>query len=473
MHKMKNKLHNTFLVMVLVMGGLAALHFLPVLSLGGSTLRKVDLLSDVRRKVKDNDVMGNNMLSADVMVSDTDTVAPLPVVKPPFIDSCKSGMVCIEDYSDSTSRGMAHFYEALSELSAKGGSVRVAYFGDSYIEGDILTADLRRLLQKEYGGRGVGYVPVTSRVSKFRPTVKHQFGGWKSHNVTDTIGFARSKQDISNNYFQAKAGAYVSLEGMKKYAAGLDTCSVSSFFYLTDDSLRLTALVNGKDKYEFNVVGDSTLQCSSVKGKIGSVKWTVDKASEKALFYAVTMDSEKGVAVDNFSTRGSSGQQISGIPMSVLKRYNELRKYNLIVLQYGLNVAFEGGVNYNYYKEGMKPIVNMLKKAFPESSILIVGIGDRETKDEDGNLRTMPGVKNLIKYQQALAAETNVAFWNLYEAMGGEGSIVEMVNSKPAMANYDYTHINFNGGKYIADLLFEALSYGKEQYEKRKAYEAE
>ena len=83
------------------------------------------------------------------------------------------------------------------------------------------------------------------------------------------------------------------------------------------------------------------------------------------------------------------------------------------------------------------------------------------------------GVKNLIRYQQALAAETHVAFWNLFQAMGGEGSMVEMVNSKPSMANYYYTHINFRGGKHIAGLLFEALMYGKEQHEKRKAYEAE
>ena len=41
------------------------------------------------------------------------------------------------------------------------------------------------------------------------------------------------------------------------------------------------------------------------------------------------------------------------------------------------------------------------------------------------------------------------------------------------MANYDYTHINFRGGKHLADLLFKSLMYGKEQYEKRKAYEAE
>lgn len=72
-----------------------------------------------------------------------------------------------------------------------------------------------------------------------------------------------------------------------------------------------------------------------------------------------------------------------------------------------------------------------------------------------------------------LAAETGVAFWNLYNAMGGEGSMSKLVNTKPSMANYDYTHINFRGGKHIAALLFEAIMYGKEQYEKRKAYEAE
>lgn len=85
----------------------------------------------------------------------------------------------------------------------------------------------------------------------------------------------------------------------------------------------------------------------------------------------------------------------------------------------------------------------------------------------------MPAVKGLIRSQQMLAAETGVAFWNLYNAMGGEGSMVEMVNSKPAMANYDYTHINFRGGKHIAGLLFDAIIYGKEQYEKRKMYESE
>jgi hypothetical protein len=42
-----------------------------------------------------------------------------------------------------------------------------------------------------------------------------------------------------------------------------------------------------------------------------------------------------------------------------------------------------------------------------------------------------------------------------------------------SQANLDYTHINFRGGKVLAQKLFETLSYGKEQYDKRKKYENE
>ena len=97
------------------------------------------------------------------------------------------------------------------------------------------------------------------------------------------------------------------------------------------------------------------------------------------------------MVVDNFSTRGSSGQQLGNIPMSILRQYNRLRTYDLIVLQYGLNVASDKVMNYTYYKDAMKPIVERLKTAFPEASVLIVGVGDRENKDENGELRTMPG----------------------------------------------------------------------------------
>ena len=73
------------------------------------------------------------------------------------MDTCRAGMTCIEDYSDSTMRGMTRFYQALDELAKAPRPVRIAYFGDSFIEADILTADLREMLQQKYGGCGVGF----------------------------------------------------------------------------------------------------------------------------------------------------------------------------------------------------------------------------------------------------------------------------------------------------------------------------
>ena len=183
------------------------------------------------------------------------------------------------------------------------------------------------------------------------------------------------------------------------------------------------------------------------------------------------MDGRQGISLDNFSVRGSSGLHLRSIPLHTLRDFQRLRPYDLIMVQYGLNVATERGVKYDGYKKGMLSVIEHLKTAFPETSILLVSVGDREYKNENGDLRTMPGVKNLIRYQQSIAADSHIAFWNMYEAMGGQGSIVDMIGQK--MANLDYTHINFKGGRHLAGILFETLMYGKEQYEKRKAYEEE
>lgn len=454
---MKNYLSHTFWLLLIVVGTLLAMYFLPSLSFHGHTLRKVDILSDLRP---------SKIATKDFVASDSLLVAPEPV----FIDTCKTGLTCIEDYSDSVRTfSMDHFYEALSERNTIPRPVRVAYYGDSFIEADIFTGDLRSMLQDEYGGSGVGYIPITYNMTGFRPTVHQSFGGWESHTKTDPIGFVDKYQDIAGNYFVPTPGAYVLLKGEKHYALHLDTCSTSMIYFRNEGGLKITAAVNGTQQTHFEPTGTGELQAIAIDGRIGQVQWSVDQCAS-ATFYGVTMESHPGVGVDNFSIRGSSGIHLSTIPIETLQAFYRLRPYDLIVLQFGLNVASKRTTDYTVYKESMKKTIDHLKKAFSDISILLVGVGDREYRnEEDGKLYTMPGVKNLIRFQQAIAAENRIAFWNMYEAMGGEGSIVKMAEKK--MANLDYTHINFKGGRHLASLLFEALKYGKEQYNKRKVYE--
>lgn len=453
--KEKNYLRQVGVLTLLVMGVLTGMSFLPRLSWQGHVLRRVDLLSDVRPKLPVVDTLP------------LDTLPPVQV-KPAFVDTCPAGKTCIEDYSDSTLRGMTPFYRALREADKR--PVRIAYFGDSFIEGDILTADLRALFQDRFGGCGVGFVPITSMVNGFRPTVRHTFGGWSSHSITDTVYFDRSKQGVSGHYFVPQAGATVELRGTDHYAAHLDTFAQASLYYYSRGTGEVEARLNRDEKEVFPLDSSAHLQTLVSKGRIGRVRWTVNRA-DSVLFYGTAADGQTGIALDNFSLRGSSGLNLRSVPMRMMREFNRERPYDLIIVQYGLNVATERGSNYNNYYEGMRTTLQHVKEAFPQAAVLVVSVADRDYRTEDGELRTMPGIRNLVRYQQRLAAAEQVAFWNMWQAMGGESSMAALVHAEPAKANLDYTHINFRGGKHLAALLFEALTYGYEQFERKEAYE--
>jgi len=454
----KNHIYHIGIMIILVLGALLLMGMLPQYSVFGHQMRKVDVVSDLRMKTIEPDTIEAVLLP--------------PPPKPAFVDSCQTGKVCIEDYSDGVSHGMTPFYKALDELKSNPKRlVKVAYYGDSFVEGDILTADLRQMLQEKYGGSGIGYSPITTISSGFRLSVRYNATGFTRHSIMDTVYFNRSLQDVSNHYFKAGEEASIRFRGQNKYYAHLDTFSRASFFFIPGEETIVSAAINGKNVLTERFQGDD-LQVAEVEGKIGSVTFSVQEADSAALFYGVAMDGDSGIALDNLSMRGASGLNVRSIPAKMMRRFYKLRPYDLVIMQYGLNVATRLGSNYDGYIKGMQTTIQHLKEYYPGAAILIVSVADRDYKNEEGEVRTMPGIRNLIRYQQNLAAEEGVAFWNMFEAMGGNESMKTLVDAKPSMANYDYTHINSRGGKHLAGLLFDALVYGKEQYDRRRAYEA-
>ena len=214
------------------------------------------------------------------------------------------------------------------------------------------------------------------------------------------------------------------------------------------------------------------MQRITVDGKIGRVRYDVARGGNGVTFFGATMDPAQGVVVDNFSLRGCSGTHIAQLRESMLHEFDRLRHYDLVILMYGLNVANDRQTNYSKYGRQMQKSVEQIKRCMPNTGILIVGVGDREQR-VDGEMRTMRGIRELMAEQQNVASRQEVAFWNLYVAMGGSGSISKMVNGKPRKANLDYTHINFLGGRDLAELLFDAIDAGYDNYKRRLAYEAE
>lgn len=428
-----------------IVAGTLLFSFIPCFSWNGFEFKKMDVLADIR---KHNDIVS------------IDTIAE---IKSENADTCKANMICFDDYSvkhDALNR----FYKALSSNR----QVRIAYFGDSFIEGDILTGSLRNLFQKEYGGNGVGYVPINCVSAGFRITAATSSNKWEKHCLTDKV-FDCNKQGISGYYFIPKENATASFSCRNTIENKTDTCYEASFYFVTDGDLKFTTTVNRQTTEEHNIAGGSDIQKESVFGHIGNIQITIDNPGKNTRFFGVTLDNgNEGIIIDNYSLRGISGEKLKSIPEKTLQDFDKMRSYDLIILQYGLNVATKTGSNYEYYKKAMVNVINYFRENLPNSDFLLVGVGDRATKI-NGEMVTMPGVKNLLATQQAIASECGIAFWNLMEVMQLDGGIVEYVNSKPPKANLDYTHINFNGGDLVAKYLFETIEYGKEKYlEKNK-----
>ncbi len=458
---MKNHYWGTFFISAALLVVLFLLYYLPPFEVFGHRMRRVDMMADIRMKI---DTVSTDTVSLDSLVKKK--------VKPEFVDTCKTGLTCIVDYSDSTQRGMKHFYQILDSVNVLDRPVRIAVFGDSFIEGDIFTADLRKLLQEKFGGCGVGYVNITSNVAGFRPTVLHRFGGWVSRTAADSI-HDRKKFGLNSAYYLCNGkDAWVELAGTSRYSANTDSADCSYFYFESEqDSTDMYCSVNKAEPVLKKVSGKG-LKRFKVSGNIHKVKWATGDSC-KAIYYGVTMESNRGIVVDNMSLRGSGGYNLLAIPEQRLKNFGRMREYDLIILQYGLNVATQNGKRYDKYYDAMSQAIEKLKRCFPETSLLLVSVGDRMMKDDDGNLVTMPGVRNLVKYQEAIAADNGIAFWNMYELFKNLGGIESFVNSKPPKANLDYTHINFRGGERLAECLFESLMYGKDNFDRRREYEAD
>lgn len=456
----KNRLFQTGWLILLVMGVLLLMRALPSMRVGGHALRRVDILSDLRPpKIRQAPVLAKDTVwqqPADTVRSDT--VSRLPVD-----EEFEEGEAIIEDFSGGNPGGMDAFYRALQALESHPRTVRIAYLGDSFIEGDIMTSDLRYMLQQRFGGRGVGFVPITSISSGFRRTVRHSFSGWNSHSIIDSVYFNRRLQDLSNHYFEAGSHATVRLSGVNDYDGTLAETHRARLYLYNRDTVSLSVSVNGGEHLSRTVAPAGGLHAVSVGGPVRSVQWNVLKA-DSTLFYGLALEDTTGIILDNYSMRGASGTNLGSVPLKILGETNRCRPYDLLVLQYGVNVASNEVLHYDYYVRKMATTLEHLKQAFPQASILIVGVADRDYRTEEGDILTMPGIRALVHYQQKLATEQQVAFWNLYKAMGGSQSMKRMVEARPSQANLDYTHINFRGGKKLAGLLYDALLKGFDEY---------
>lgn len=377
-----------------------------------------------------------------------------------------------EDFEDY--KGYQHlvaFYEKLLKLETKEeGKVRIAYFGDSMTDGDLIVKDFRAKLQEHFGGMGVGFVNITSESASSRGTVKHEFSdNWKTvsylnvkhpvspFGVTGQVFFTKN-DSIDHAWVKYRASRYNKLFLLN---------NPTLFYGKSNNREGEISVVTGKDTIVKSLEGDKLLNTVAIAPYDLKAFKAEFIATDSIPFYGFNFDDGRGVHVDNFSSRGNSGLPISIFNTRLMQAFNKELDYDLIVLHYGANVLNYGTYNYSWYEKRMKIVVNHIRECFPGVAILIVSTADKSTK-YDMEMKTDSAVVPLALSQKRYAVQSDAAFVNLYLLMGGEGSMVKWVEEVPPLANKDYTHFNFRGSEKIGALIYNQINQGYEQYKKMK-----
>lgn len=368
------------------------------------------------------------------------------------------GSIAVEDASE---HALDSFYKALTRTRRKdsGAITRILHYGDSVITSDYISGTLRRRFQGEFGDGGHGFILIANPWEwYFHNDVSHgASSGWSSSRITGPTT-KDGMYGLGGVTFTGSAGANAYFGTAAQGAYGKRVSRFDVYYLETSDGGDVEVKI-GSETEIFSTLGDAKAsRVRSFEVPDGEAKLALRVVSGRPRLFGVALErDEPGVVYDALGANGARAELLGMMNSEHWAEQMKLRKPALIVLQYGTNESEGVGIAANY-EQTLTHLVEEAKSAAPDASILIAAPLDRAETAEGGGFRTKPIIKRLVDAQRRVAQKTGVAFWNTFEAMGGEGSMGKWVNK--GLGGGDLTHPSPQGAELLGGLFFHALATG-------------
>jgi hypothetical protein len=387
------------------------------------------------------------------------------------------------EYSENDKTILYSFFSNLSRLSQTGELIRILHYGDSQIEGDRITSYLRNRFQKDFGGSGIGLFPVTEMRDHNISIQLATSSNWRQYFIRDRVdipeghkqygiltGFARyndfsAHRDNANATFEA----WIRVKKQSFSYPLSRTFKTFRVFYGFNQAPLITQMISNNISLDADIIEPSFgLQVLEWEFEETPNEFELHFQGEDSPdIFAISLDGDRGVAVDNIPLRGSSGLEFTRTNRQFYgTMYNQLN-VKMVLLQFGVNVAPHVVDNYGFYENRLYNQLRYLNKLHPGLAIVVMGISDISQKKGTG-YASYPNVELIRDAQRNAAYRAGCAFWDVYEAMGGENSMVEWVFSDPPLAARDFIHFNHKGAVVIGEMFYNALMEDYHEYLNRK-----
>jgi len=185
----------------------------------------------------------------------------------------------------------------------------------------------------------------------------------------------------------------------------------------------------------------------------------------EARLYGMVLEREgPGVVYDSLGMVGARARRMLGMDPAHFRSQHAHRETNLIVIHFGGNDADDVRRTPEQFEEDFRRVIRMARTARPEAGCLLMAPLDQAVRSDRGSIRTMEQVPVIVAAQRRAATAEQCAFFDTYEAMGGEGAMRRWWRSTPRLAFGDFRHATPAGYRVIGGMVYRALLKGFSDY---------
>jgi LysM repeat protein len=356
------------------------------------------------------------------------------------------------EWKDSSA--LNKFFTALSRSDKR--KAKVLHIGDSHVQADFFTGEIRDRIQQVFGagGRGLIFPYASAGTHGTRDYRTYSNGIWK---------YAKNIQSLPELTI-GLTGATIYTEDI---TAGFRFQFREGFIQEKDLILKIYC-DKGPRSFDAQVIypeGDTILvNCSSSTDGLPYVKVLLPRAPND-FSIRFTQNTEEssyfqcyGLSIENVSQQGvlyhSVG--INGAGYTALLRQGlmpeQLKEINpdLVVIDLGANDFYPKIIDQPVFEENLKEIVRIIRGVCPGTSILVTCSQDIYCRK-----RNIAECKRFAAIARSVAFEMDCAFYDYYRISGGQYAMNKWYQNK--LAKPDRVHLTAAGYAVKGELYFNAF----------------
>ncbi len=368
-------------------------------------------------------------------------------------DATSKGEAFVGQAIEDPARSLAHFGAALVALRAgKRARVRVLHYGDSQLDLDHISGELRKRYQARYGDGGQGFVPVARpwRWYYLPSTFFRISDGWRLHRLA---GGAIPDRRLGLGLLAAdhKTGGWTQV--VRKTSA----TRVELSYLRQPGGGSLSFAVKGKAPLQrVSASKRFALGTLAIEGLKGNQQIVRVSTRGRVRLFGLRFERDRGLTWEGLPMISARFFQLARIDSALWRAQLKQVGPALVVFQFGANDALSYGGSLERYQARVIQVLRWRASALPRSSCLIVGPLD-QLRRRRGKLAPLPSVSHVIGAQRKAARAGACAFWDARQAMGGPGALKRWIARR--LLRRDLVHLNKRGSRELARLLDAALRH--------------